>query len=284
MTLMKISVVTPCLNHARFIGATMKSVHGQAYPNLEHIVIDGGSTDESVDLISRFEDRLAYWVSEPDGGQTEALIKGFGHATGDIYCWLNSDDLFTPNTLHEVAGYFEANPEVDFIYGDSVWIDEAGVEIKPKREHRWNRSVFLYDHNYIAQASAFWRADLYRKVGGLDSSFDLAMDADLWVRFAEVTSPRHVRRYWSMMRFYPEQKNTRMREDSLVEMRRIRDRYSEPGSPPVEALRRVAARALRVGLKTAAGAYSPSELVHHLAQLAGMGSWEARQSRRQTGY
>lgn len=280
MKLSKISVITPCFNHAQFIDATMRSVHGQGYPNLEHIVIDGGSTDGSAEVIERYRDRLAYWVSEPDDGQTDALIKGFDRATGDIYCWLNSDDLFGPGTLHEVAEYFASNPEVRFVYGDSLWIDRDGATIKPKLEHGWNRFVWLHDHNFVAQASTFWRADLYRAVGGLDRSFDLAMDADLWARFSEQTSPRHVRRYWSSMRFYPEQKNTRMREASHVEMRRIRDRYVEPARPTIEALRSVGARALRVGLKTVNGGYPPSELGRHLAQLAGLGSWEERQARR----
>ena len=128
MKLPKVSVITPCFNHAQFVDATMRSIHGQRYPNLEHIVIDGGSTDGSVAIIDSYRDRLAYWVSEPDDGQTDALIKGFDRATGDIYCWLNSDDLFEPNTLQEVAEYFAANPEVQFVYGDSRWINATAWE------------------------------------------------------------------------------------------------------------------------------------------------------------
>jgi glycosyltransferase involved in cell wall biosynthesis len=280
MRLPKISVITPCFNHVEFIDATMKSIHSQGYPDLEHIVIDGGSTDGSVPIIAGYEDALAYWTSEPDGGQTDALIKGFDRASGEIFCWLNSDDLFEPTTLREVGEFFAANPEVQFVYGDSRWVDRNGVRIKPKREHGWNRFVWLYDHNFIAQPSAFWRADLYRAVGGLDVSFDMAMDADLWGRFAEVTQPRHVRRFWSSMRFYPEQKNTRMRQATLVEVRKIRDRYVEPASPVVEALRSAAARVVRVGAKASSGGYPPSEVGQHLAQLAGFGSWEKRYSRR----
>ena len=266
MDLPKISVITPCFNHVEFVDATMRSIHGQGYPNLEHIVIDGGSTDGSVPIIASYEDKLAYWVSEPDEGQTDALIKGFDRATGEIYCWLNSDDLFEPNTLQEVAGFFTANPDVQFVYGDSRWIDRNGRGIKPKREHGWNQFVWLYDHNYIGQPSAFWRADLYQAVGGLDISFDMAMDADLWVRFAELTTPRHSRSFWSSMRFYPEQKNTRMRQATLVEMRRIRDRYVKPASPTVEAMRSLGARIVRVALKAASGGYPPSELGQHLAR------------------
>ncbi|HJQ94455.1 MAG TPA: glycosyltransferase, partial [Acidimicrobiia bacterium] len=107
-----ISVVTPSFNQGRFLPETMESIHGQGYPRLEHIVIDGGSSDESVSVIKRYEGQLAYWVSEPDQGQTDALIKGFARSTGDIQCWLNSDDLFEPETLGEVGAYFDRHPEV----------------------------------------------------------------------------------------------------------------------------------------------------------------------------
>jgi glycosyltransferase involved in cell wall biosynthesis len=277
----RISVVTPSFNQAKFLEATMRSVHDPGYPNLEHIVIDAGSTDGSVEIIKSYADRLAYWVSEKDEGQTDALIKGFDRATGDILCWLNSDDLFEPTTLQEVADFFSAHPEVRFAYGDATWIDVEGRPFKPKREHRWNRFVWMYDHNFIPQPSAFWRADLYRQVGGLDRRFDLAMDADLWIRFADVTRPRHVRRRWSLMRFYPEQKNTRLRAASGAEGRSIRARYVAPASRREVKLKRTAARALRVGLKALAGGYSASEFARHTGTLFGRGTWEQQEALRQ---
>jgi len=277
---MKISVVTPSYNQARFVDATMRSIHDQAYQDLEHIVIDGGSTDGSVEIIAGYADRLASWVSEKDDGQTDALIKGFARATGDIYCWLNSDDLFEPYTLAEVAEFFSRHPEARFVYGDSTWIDAAGRPFKPKREHGWNRFVWMYDHNFIPQPSAFWRADLYHQVGGLDRRFDLAMDADLWIRFAEVTTPHHVRRRWSRMRFYPEQKNTKLRGASGVEGREIRARYEAPRSAGEERLRRFAARGLRVGLKALAGGYSLAEARRHSGTILGRGTWEEQEARR----
>ena len=172
-----ISVVTPSFEQAQFLEATIASIHDQNYPYLEHIVIDGGSTDRSVDIIRKHEDHLTYWISEPDEGQTDALIKGFARSTGDIQCWLNSDDLFEPWTLREVARYFNRHPEVEFVYGDSIWIDQGGEVIKPKREHAFNRFIWMYDHNFIPQPSAFWRRSLYERVGGLNPRFDLAMDA-----------------------------------------------------------------------------------------------------------
>ncbi|MCO6502680.1 MAG: glycosyltransferase, partial [Acidimicrobiales bacterium] len=163
----RISVVTPSYNQARFLEATMESIHSQGYPNLEHIVIDGGSTDGSVEIIERYADRLAYWVSEPDNGQTDAIAKGFAMTTGEILCWLNSDDLWEPWTLAEVARYFAEHPDVEFVYGDSIWIDDEDRVIKPKREHGFSRFVFNYAFNFLPQPSTFWRRGLYERVGGI---------------------------------------------------------------------------------------------------------------------
>lgn len=278
-SLPRISVVTPSFNQARFIAATMESIHGQAYPNLEHIVIDGGSTDGSVEIIESYGDRLAFWVSEPDEGQTHALVKGFARASGDILCWLNSDDLFEPWTLAEVAAWFQKNPKSHFVYGDSTWIDADGVVIKPKREHGFSRFVWMYDHNFIPQPSSFWTREIYERVGGIDPRFDYAMDADLWIRFAEQTTPRHVRRPWSRMRFYPEQKNTALRGRTNREGAEIRSRYRRNEPPIVRGAKRRAARALRVLLKFAAGGFPLSEIRQHLAVIQ-KESWEQRQVRK----
>lgn len=273
-----ISVVTPSYNQARFIEETLESIHGSGYPEIEHIVIDGGSTDGSVDIIERYADKLAYWVSEPDRGQTDALIKGFARATGDVHCWLNSDDLFEPWTLDEVASEFERHPETDWIYGDSTWIDDQGTVIKPKREHGFSRFIWMYGHNYIPQPSTFWRPELYRSVGGLDARFDLAMDADLWIRFADTARPHHVRRPWSRMRFYAEQKNTAMRRASGREGAEIRRRYISPSRAELK-IKRLAARTLRAGWKMTTGCYSAEEVGQNLKGLFTGETWEQRHLR-----
>ena len=193
----KISVVVPSFNQARYIDEALRSVLDQDYSNLELIVIDGGSTDGSVDIIRRHEDRIACWVSEPDSGQTHGLIKGFERSTGEIQCWLNSDDLQERTTLREVAAYFDRHPDVDSVYGDMIWIDSAGRPLRVQREMPFNRFIWMYTYNYIPGMSMFWRRCIYEKVGGLDSSFDLAMDADLWMRFTDAGRIAHVRRIWS---------------------------------------------------------------------------------------
>lgn len=276
----RVSIVTPSFNQARFLEETMKSIHGAGYPNLEHIVMDGGSTDGSVEIIRSYEDRLAYWVSEPDGGQAAAIAAGFERSTGEILCWLNSDDVYEASTLFDVADFFERNPAVQFVYGDAVWIDAGGRELKNKREHAFNRFVFLWDHNFIPQPSTFWRRSLYFDVGGVDPSFVLAMDADLWIRFSERTRPVHVSRQWSRMRFYPEQKMVSLREQNATEIERIRRRYVREVSPTGARARQAAARALRVGLKAVAGGYSFSESVLHARGYLSGRNWEERETRR----
>lgn len=251
----RISIVTPSFNQAGYIGETMESVLGQGYPNLEYIVVDGGSTDGSADVIARYSDRLAYWTSEPDDGQTDALAKGFRRATGGIMGWLCSDDLLEPGSLFEVAETFARNPAWQVVYGDGLWIDAAGGPLRPQKEIPFNRFVFLYDYNYLPQPSTFWRRGLYERVGGLDPSFDLAMDADLWARFAEHTEPRHVARPWSRMRRYPEQKNSRMRDLSDVEDARIRARYLPDEPAWLRRPKRTLAKGLRVSMRLARGAY-----------------------------
>jgi glycosyltransferase involved in cell wall biosynthesis len=252
----RITLVTTSYNHGRFIGETLESVLSQGYPNLEYIVIDGGSTDESVGVIQRYGDRLSYWVSEPDRGETDAVHKGLSRATGDILGWLASDDIHEPWTLKEVAQFFMENPKANVVYGDLTWIDTKSRVIKHKKEHPFNRFIWMYDHNFIPQPSTFWRRALYERVGGFNPAFDLAMDADLWVRFADASPIHHVRRVWSRMRLYAEQKNQRLRWKSNLEDLEIRSRYGF-GAEPVWSRRakKAVAKSMRVTWKLVTGCY-----------------------------
>jgi glycosyltransferase involved in cell wall biosynthesis len=251
----KISVVTPSFNQGQYIEATIRSVLEQDYPNLEYIIMDGGSTDNTVEVIEKYSEHLAYWVSEPDEGQTDALIKGFDRASGDIFCWLCSDDLFENRTLREVAEVFGEHPDWQVVYGDSFWIDADGRPIRFKKEIPFIRFIWMYDHNYLPQPSTFWRRGIYEEVGGLDARMKLAMDGDLWIRFAERTELHHVPRAWSRMRYYPEQKNLRLRAKSDEEDALIRSRYLPDEPPWLRRLKWVPAKGLRIALKLARGAY-----------------------------
>lgn len=259
-----ISLVTCSYQQAPFLEQAMRSVLEQEYASLEYIVMDGGSSDGSTDIIRRYARALAHWESAPDGGQTRALIKGFGRCTGEIYGWLCSDDMLLPGALRAVGEYFAAHPRVEAVYGDALWIDAGGRLLRPKRESGFNRFVLLHDHNYIPQPSMFWRRSLYEAVGGLDARFDLAMDADLWERFSTRTRIAHLPRYLSCMRFHAQQKTRARRPDALREDAIIRARAAARAP---RALLRISARALRIGSKLLAGGYTAAVPAEHLEWL-----------------
>ncbi len=273
-----ISMVTCSFQQARYLGQAIRSVLDQDYPRLEYIVIDGGSTDGSAEVIRRHQHALAYWVSEPDRGQTDALVKGFARATGEIHGWLCSDDLLLPGALDTVADFFLENPEAMAVYGDAVWIDAQSHFLRPKKEIGFNRFVFLHDHNYIPQPSMFWRRELYDAVGGLNPVFDLAMDADLWERFSAHTRIAHIPSYLSCMRFYPQQKTRSRRTEGRGEDSMIRARRAHPLATRgfAAAFLRMAARCVRVSAKTLTGCYTARVPGEHL-------SWLGRQASGRSG-
>jgi hypothetical protein len=273
-----ISMVTCSYQQARYLDSAIRSVIEQDYPHLEYIVMDGGSTDGSAAIIERYDHALAYWVSERDAGQTDALVKGFARATGEIHGWLCSDDLLLPGALDTVAEFFRQHPKVQAAYGDAIWIDGEGRYLRPKKEMGFNRFVFLHDHNYIPQPSMFWRRSLYETVGGLDPDFNLAMDADLWHRFSRVAPIARIPRYLSCMRFYPEQKtrDVNLRSAGRGEIRTIRSRSVHPLAMRrfPGAVLRTAARCIRIASRAVGGGYTarvPEEHLHWLGQHASEG-------------
>lgn len=179
----KISIVTPNYNKGDFLENTIKSVLSQNYPNLEYIIIDGGSTDNSVDIIKKYQDQLSYWVSEPDKGMYDALRKGFAHSTGEIMAWIGSDDMYHPNSFNIVAEIFK-NKYVNWLLGATTHFDMIGrcVSVYPSRY--FSRADLLSgDYKWIQQESSFWRRSLYEKVGGINETLRYAGDFDLWLRF-----------------------------------------------------------------------------------------------------
>lgn len=257
----RFTVVVPCFNHAQFVGDTLESVVSQNYPNLELIVMDGGSTDGSVDVIKRFEPYLTHFHSGPDDGQTDALAKGFALSTGELQCWLNSDDMHSPTTLFEVAQWFFDHPKMDVVYGNTCWLDLSGKCIKVQKEIPFSRFLWIYTYNYIPCMSTFWRREIYDHVGGLDIDFNLAMDADLFFRMAEAGRIGHARRIWSSMYSYPEQKNKRLRAESDEEDLKIRLRYWPSFPPPGYRWKRPLAKLLRFAWKLGWGCYGPRHFI-----------------------
>lgn len=216
-----VSIVTPSFNQARYLEATIRSVLAQDYPYLKYIIVDGGSTDGSVDIIKKYADRLGWWVSEPDRGQTDAINKGFAQAEGEILAWLNSDDTYQPGAVAEAVAFLRARPEVGMVYGDANYIDENGRVIGrfPARQTDYCRLRHGYVH--IPQQASFFRADLWRKVGPLDPSFYFAMDYDLWVRIAAQAPLQHVPRLWANFRIHRQGKTLVADERCWPEMLRV---------------------------------------------------------------
>jgi glycosyltransferase involved in cell wall biosynthesis len=179
-----VSIVTPSFNQAPFLERTIQSVLAQDYPRLEYIIVDGGSTDGSREIIRRYENRLAWWVSEKDRGQTDALNKGFARAKGDVLAWLNSDDTYRPGAVAAAVKYLHAHPEVGMVYSDAHYIDEAGRVIGTFPAAQTDLQRLRRGYVHIPQQTTFFRAALWRELGPLDPSFFFAMDYDLWTRIA----------------------------------------------------------------------------------------------------
>jgi glycosyltransferase involved in cell wall biosynthesis len=223
-----VTIVTPSYNQAPYLETTIRSVLDQDYPRIEYIVIDGGSADGSVNIIKKYESRLARWISEPDSGQTDAINKGFAHAKGEILAWLNSDDTYEPGAVAEAVTQFARSPECGLIYGDANLIDEQGAVIGrfPARQTDYRKLRRGYVH--IPQQSAFWRADLWRQVGPLDPAFYFAMDYDLWVRLARLAPLRYHPRTWANFRIHLESKT--VLNDMLGWEDALRVHYRDGGS------------------------------------------------------
>lgn len=219
-----VSIITPSYNQARFLEATIQSVLAQDYPNIEYILIDGGSTDGSLEIIQKYANRLAYWVSERDQGQTDAINKGFNRARGEIFAWLNSDDTYQPGAVRQAVEFLQGNPTVGLVYGDANLIDESGQVIGsfPARQTDYKRLLTGYVH--IPQQTMFFRAELWKQVGPLDPTFFFAMDYDLWVRIAKISTLHYLPRLWANFRLHGSGK-TRVSDDRCwPEMLRVQQR------------------------------------------------------------
>jgi len=181
----KISIVTPSYSQAEFLEKTILSVLNQNYPNLEYIIMDGGSTDGSVEIIKKYEKYLAYWVSEKDKGQADAINKGFQKSTGEILAWLNSDDTYLPDALQSVAVFFEQHPSTDMLYGRCHMMDRDDEIFQEAKAMPFNLLDYTYGLFTIPQPAAFWRRDIFFKARMLNIETHACMDYELWINFAK---------------------------------------------------------------------------------------------------
>jgi glycosyltransferase involved in cell wall biosynthesis len=205
----KISVITPSYNQGKFLEQTIRSVLLQGYPNLEYIIIDGGSSDESVNIIKRYEQFLTFWVSERDRGQSHAINKGFARSTGEIMCWLNSDDFYLPGTLLTVAENLTGKTPAGAVVGHCIQVYEDGrPPYRGTGQYSGLERLLQFWKGYqMHQPSIFWKREVFEKVGYLDESHHYIMDFDYWVRMARHYEFKNIDRELSCAT-YPENAKT----------------------------------------------------------------------------
>ncbi|MCL0062481.1 glycosyltransferase [Thermodesulfovibrionales bacterium] len=221
----KVSIVTPSYNQAEFLERTILSVLNQNYPNLEYIIIDGGSTDRSVEIIKKYEKYLAYWVSKKDEGQADAIRKGFNKSTGEILAWLNSDDTYLPGAFLKVAKVFQENPEIDLIFGNIYRIDEKDRQIGELRFTKFDFSTLIYEGGNLHQTGAFWTRKIYDRVGGIDPKYNFCMDFDFFCRVAEKGNIVFIRDYFANFRIHKGAKSSTIFHLGCAEHEAIAKRY-----------------------------------------------------------
>ena len=201
-----VSIITPSYNQAKYLEQTITSVLDQTYPSIEYIVVDGKSKDGSVDIIKKYADKLAYWVSEKDKGQADAINKGFSRATGEIIAWLNSDDYYLPETVQAAVKIFEENPDVVLVYGNMLAVDENSVTFNTMNYRQLTLKDLLC-FNIIGQPAVFMRRSALLQTNGLDATFHFLLDHLLWIQIAKQGKILHVNQTWAAARYHAEAKN-----------------------------------------------------------------------------
>jgi glycosyltransferase involved in cell wall biosynthesis len=220
-----VSIVTPSFNHARYIEATIRSVLDQHYPNLQYLVMDGGSTDGTVEILRRYGDHLQ-WTSEKDNGQADAIRRGFERAGGEIIAWLNSDDVYKPGCIEAAATYLADHPEIAVVYGDAEFIRADGSVICPcANSEPFSRHRLRHYSDYVVQPSTFFRRSAYEAVGGVDPALHWSMDYDLWLKLAEKYDFAYVRQCWSQYRWLGDNKSAAGAWGRIEEVRQVTRRH-----------------------------------------------------------
>lgn len=221
----RISIITPSYNQAEFIERTILSVLNQNYPNLELIIIDGGSSDGTVQIIKRYAKYTSFWVSEPDRGQADALNKGIAKATGEIIGWQNADDIYFPGALHSVADAFERHPGLALLSGNIASIDSEGSVLKVSKYVRPTFYSLAYEGFVLSSQACFWRRSVHQVEGYFDTSLDMAMDYDFWLRVLRYSQSSNLPQFLGAFRIHKNAKTSRSPEKARLEVSKIRAKY-----------------------------------------------------------
>ncbi len=216
---MRVSIITPSFNQAHFIEATIESIISQTYRDYEHIIMDGASTDGTVEILKSYPHLK--WVSEKDRGQSHAINKGFRQATGEIWAWQNSDDTYEPQAFETVVKFFQDHPEVGMVYGDYHTIDEHGEWLFTVHPPEWDFSRFIHGRFCPLQPATFWRADVARDVGEIEEELHWVMDIDFFARIAKKYRVAHIPEVLGSFRIHAAAKSAvRTTEEDRMIMRR----------------------------------------------------------------
>jgi glycosyltransferase involved in cell wall biosynthesis len=215
-----VSIVTPSFNQAQFLEPAIQSVLGQENVCLEYIVVDGGSTDGSAEIIRKVAGRLAWWVSEKDAGQAEAINKGLQRARGDILAWINSDDYYLPGAFEAVVRYFEEHPQTGLLHGDVLAVDEAGRRLNLLRYDNWGLQG-LMEFRIIGQPAVFMRRSALEQAGLLDPTYHYLLDHQLWLRVAQNTGMHYLPVTLAAARYHSRAKNIAHPDEFSQEIQRI---------------------------------------------------------------
>jgi glycosyltransferase involved in cell wall biosynthesis len=221
-----VSIITPCRNSETYIEETILSVINQTYPNIEYIVVDGGSTDATLEIIRRYEASITRWTSEPDEGMYQAINKGMSRVRGDIVAYLNSDDLYFPDTISKVVDFFKANQSIDVVYGNPDIIDGDGKKLYTWIYPNFNWKRFTSaDYMMMGQPATFWRRALMDKIGLFDESMKMASDFDFFIRAGMSGTLGHVSDALAQFRFHSAALSSNQKELNDQEVILIHERY-----------------------------------------------------------
>ena len=201
-----VSIVTPSYNQAEYLEHTIQSVLGQDYPKIEYILVDGDSTDGSLEIIRKYAGRFAWWVSEPDEGQADAINKGFRHASGEVIAWLNSDDLYLPDAVRQAVQALFENPKAGMVYGNAITVDAKGRPLNQLIFPDWGLED-LVSFRILCQPAVFMRRNVLEQAGWLNPSYHFMLDHQLWIRMARLAPIVHIPATWAAARQHAFAKN-----------------------------------------------------------------------------